>query len=224
MQINNLNQCKYTGSPSFGYNIKISPYDCEQYFKNTAERVYKNNPNERVRYLQAVEDFKNKRFDGTKLYNFYQNKINNKKNRLAPYHYEWAYNHWQTFWNKLTENPTKNQNKYNKEVLSFFKQIFTSKNNKNQKNDLSAIDINVTSCNRGYIDFNFAYHNPSIDFDIGDIDYFFELEEDADPDIYMQNVFNSADGIYNFMKRIESTVENDIIKPEWHYLFDDDPI
>ena len=165
MQINNLNQCKYTGSPSFRYNMKFSPYDCEQYFKNTAERLYRNNPAEYARYLQAVEDFKNKRFDGAKLYNFYQNKINELD--------EWACNHWQDFWDRLMGKPTKNQKQYNNGVLSFFKQIFTSKNNKNQKNDLSAIDINVTSCNWGYIDCGIAYHNPSIDFDIGDIDYFF---------------------------------------------------
>lgn len=210
MEINSSNYLKYNKLLPFGYNIKIPKYNSERYFTNVSELFYPNNKAEQQKYLQAVKDFRNKKFDGTKLYDFYKSKIS-----TSGEFGEYAYSHWQNFWDKLTAKPT--NKKDTKGLFKGLRQLFNGKNNPKPKADLRAMDVDITGYQFGGVDFFGGPIPPEVRIKIGNVDYFIPLKDSTNPEWYLErDVFSSADGIYKFMDKIDSTLEQ-LIKDDGDY-------
>lgn len=213
MEIANINYGQ--GNPSFGYNLKLHDNSNIQFFiRNTAERLFKEDKAEHQRYLKALQDFKNKRFDGTELKIFYLNQIKQYDESFCS--------KWLEFCNKLaspkaekTEKQNTKKQKIGEKCRNFLKKIVMSINPTNycvkkreadkiKKNDadMSNLNVDVTGYNSGI--------DKAITIHINGHDWWNFRIQNTYPEFYLRDVFTNTDKIYEFMNEIDSAVKNRI--------------
>lgn len=200
MKLNVLNNGQML---TFGYNLKLSSskqQGIEGVIRYHSDKLLETDRLGHKAYLEAITDFKNKRFDATELFEYYGKKI--KKYDEA------TYEKWVKFFDSLATEYVKVSDDKNKK--SFFKFFSRKKSSQNiDKKDYSKINVDVTDHNGGGVSMAcfFPLISPEVRIKIGDVAWYYNLKDDMNNNSYMEGAFSSADRIYEFMNDIDNSVK-----------------